>query len=107
MKDKLNQLETQINLQKFNLTENLLALNVKESYKKEKCNCKGKCIIIHTIYNWRRKHSQELHSKLLEIKKPSLEKDDEALILTTFSYNPWGLNFLCNSQLRKHMGTSR
>ena len=106
MKDKLNRLETQINLQKLHLTENLLELNVKESNEKEKCKCKGKCNIIHAIYNWRRKYGKELHTKFLEVKKPGLKKDDEALILKTFSCNPWDLNFISDSQLRKHTGTN-
>ena len=106
MKDKLNRLETQISLQKLHLNENLLELNVKESNEKEKCKCKGKCNIIHAIYNWRRKYGKELHTKFLEVKKPGLKKDDEALILKTFSCNPWDLNFISDSQLRKHTGTS-
>ena len=107
LEDKLFQLETQVSLQKLHLTEDLLELNVRESFEKKKCICKGKCNIIHKLYNWKRKYGQELHSQLLSIKEQGLKKDDEDFILKSFSCNPWGINFISESQLRKHLGTSR
>jgi hypothetical protein len=107
MKDILDQFEIQINLQKLQMTEQLLELNIRESYEKETCKCKGNCNINHTKYNWRKRYSQELHSKLLNIKKQDSKENDAVVILETYSCNPWGLNFLNESQLRKHMVTSR
>ena len=43
IKDQLDQFEIQISSQKLKLTENILELNIRESYKKEICRCKGKC----------------------------------------------------------------
>ena len=64
MKVKVDQLKAQIDLQKLNLTENLLQLNMRESNEENVCYWKGKCNIIHKIYNWRRKFDNKLHSKL-------------------------------------------
>jgi methyl-accepting chemotaxis protein len=103
MKDQLGQFEIQINLQKLKLTEDMLELNIRESYEKEICRCKGKCKIIHSIYNWRKRYGQEFHSKLLNIKKQDSNENDA---LEKFSCNPWGLDFLSDSQLKNHIVTS-
>ena len=106
MKLKVDQLKAQIDLQKLNLTENLLQLNVRDSYEEKMCNCKGKCNLIHNIYNWKIKYGQKLNSKFLKMKEQGLKENDEEVNLETFSCNAWGLNFLSESQLRKHIVTS-
>ena len=127
MEVKADQLKAQIDLQKLSLTENLLQLNVTESAEENMCNCKGKCKIIHKIYNWRVKFGHKLHSKFLNLnvlekkaeveKEPSqfqckncdksfgntdeLKKHSKTLhcIETSFA-NPWGLNFLTVRRLQ-------
>ena len=106
MKEKVDQLKAQIDLQKLNLTENLLQLNVREASEEKMCYCNGKCNIIHKIYNWRIKFGHKLHSKLLKMKEQGLKQNDETVDLKTFSCNDWGLSFLSESHLRKHMVTT-
>ena len=103
MKVKVDQLKAQIDLQKSNLTENLLQLHA----RKQMCYCKGKCNIIHNIYNWRIKVGHKLHSKLLKMKEQGLKENSEAVNLNFLSCDALGLNFLSESQLRKHTVASR
>ena len=107
MKDQLDQFDIQISSQKLKLTENLLELNIRESYNKENCKCKGKCNISHSIYNWKKRYGQHLHAKLLNITKQDSNENDAGVILETFACNPWGLDFLSDSHLKKHMVPSR
>jgi hypothetical protein len=79
---------------------------VREASGEKMCYCNGKCNIIHKIYNWRIKFGHKLHSKLLKMKEQGLKENEETVDLKTLSCNDWGLSFLSESHLRKHMVTT-
>ena len=60
---KQMQLEKSINLQKFNLTSNILQLKEREFPGSEICSCKGYCRILHQKHNWKKSMSQEIYFK--------------------------------------------
>ena len=103
MKEKLNQMDIQINFQKLQMTEKILEINFRESYVKDTCKCKGNCKINHNKYTWWKRNGQELYSKLLNVDKPESNEKDAVEILKSYSCNPWHLNFLNASHLGKPM----
>jgi chromosome segregation ATPase len=98
---KLSCLEKVVAEQKYDFLSKVLAL--KEQEKAYNCTCKRVCNIKHKIYNWTRSKSDDILSKSenAEVGKVKQIKFGLRDNIKQYSKNPWGLQFLSNSDKKR------